>query len=106
MHGGGVRRLGGWGSCSGLEAMTVANRTRMIEAVQGLLEELCSPDLTLGRAKILRIRLYELLDALAPPGDGPEGQGGASRSRPGKGRETFPSDFTTFPSYLQGPCVG
>jgi hypothetical protein len=79
----------------------------MIDAVQGLLDELCSPDLTLGRAKVLRARLSELLEALASAGDGPEGSdAAASRSGARRGRETLPSDFMTFPSFLQGPCVG
>jgi hypothetical protein len=83
--------------------MAGTDRRGMIEAVQGLLEELCSPDLTLGRANVLRPRLVELLEALASP----DGAGGKdATSRPREGRETLPAEFTAFPSLLQGPCVG
>jgi hypothetical protein len=41
----------------------------MIEALKHLLDELCSADLTLDRAKLLRSRLLEIVAAL-------EGNGG------------------------------
>ncbi len=44
--------------------MLATDRTRKIEALQGLLDELCSPDLTLARANVLRPQLFELLGML------------------------------------------
>ena len=44
--------------------MPVSTQPRMIETLQGMLEELCSPDLTLGRAKALRHRLTRLLETM------------------------------------------
>jgi len=42
----------------------------MIETLQGMLDELCSPDLTLGRANVLRGRLVQLLETLNSSSDG------------------------------------
>jgi len=47
--------------------MVVSNKLGIINALQGVLDELCSADLTLGRAKLLRHRLCELLEALQGP---------------------------------------
>ena len=47
------------------------NRTEMIENLQKLLDQLCSPDLTIGESSALRSRLLDLLAA-----------GDASRSEP------------------------
>ncbi len=38
------------------------NHTRTIESLRGMLDELCSPDLTLRRAKVLRRRLALFLE--------------------------------------------
>ena len=48
--------------------MLAPNNAGMIHALQGVLDELCSADLTLSRAKLLRHRLCELLEALQRPG--------------------------------------
>jgi len=44
--------------------MPVSASTPLIAALERLMQELCSDDLTLGQAKILRPRLLDLLDAL------------------------------------------
>lgn len=44
--------------------MSILDNPRTIESLRGMLDELCSPDLTLGRAKILRCRLAQLLETL------------------------------------------
>jgi len=48
--------------------MVLSNQNGIINALEGVLDELCSADLTLGRAKLLRHRLCELLEALQGPG--------------------------------------
>jgi hypothetical protein len=48
--------------------MLVTNKTGIINALVGVLDELCSADLTLSRAKLLRHRLCEILEALQGPG--------------------------------------
>jgi hypothetical protein len=48
--------------------MIGSNKTGTINALEGLLDELCSTDLTLGQAKLLRHRLCELLEALQGAG--------------------------------------
>jgi hypothetical protein len=44
--------------------MPVSEKDRNVATLQGLLDELSSPDLTLGRAKVLRPRLFALLETL------------------------------------------
>jgi hypothetical protein len=44
--------------------MSISNDPATIATLQGVLDELCSPDLTLGRANVLRRRLNQLLEAL------------------------------------------
>jgi hypothetical protein len=44
--------------------MLANTKTRMIEALRDMLDELCSANLTLGRAKALRRQLLALLDGL------------------------------------------
>jgi hypothetical protein len=39
-------------------------RAERIEALRGLLERLCAPDLTLAEAKPLRTRLFDLLEQI------------------------------------------
>ena len=48
--------------------MLHVNKVGIINALEGVLDELCSADLTLVRAKLLRHRLCELLEALQGPG--------------------------------------
>jgi hypothetical protein len=52
-------------------------RTERIEALRGLLDGLCAPDLTLAEAKPLRTRLFDLLertDRSTEPAGGPPAQ--------------------------------
>src|SRR4051812_9103892 len=49
---------------SGYETMPVSNTNTKVATLQGLLDELSSRDLTLGRAKILRPRLFALLESM------------------------------------------
>jgi hypothetical protein len=51
-------------SDSGWEAVPVSASTPLIAALECMMQELCSDDLTLGQAKILRPRLLDLLEAL------------------------------------------
>ena len=44
-------------------------RAGRIEALHGLLERLCSPDLTLAEARPLRARLSRLLERINPEGE-------------------------------------
>jgi hypothetical protein len=59
-------------------AMLATNRTRKIETLLDMLDELCSADLTLDRAKFLRPRLLALLEGREDHNEGstvePEGQ--------------------------------
>jgi hypothetical protein len=48
--------------------MMLSNQNCIINVLEGVLDELCSADLTLVRAKLLRHRLRELLEALQGPG--------------------------------------
>ena len=41
-------------------------RAAQIETLHGLLDRLCSPDLTLGEAKVLRNQLFDLLERINP----------------------------------------
>ena len=41
-------------------------RAAQIKALHGLLDRLCSPDLTLEEAKVLRNQLFELLERINP----------------------------------------
>lgn len=41
-------------------------RAAHIKALHGLLDQLCSPDLTLEEAKVLRNQLFELLGQINP----------------------------------------
>ena len=41
-------------------------RAAQIKALHGLLDRLCSPDLTLEEAKVLRSQLFELLGRINP----------------------------------------
>jgi len=41
-------------------------RADQIETLRGLLDRLCSPDLTLGEAKVLRNHLFDLLKRINP----------------------------------------
>ena len=45
-------------------------RTDRIDALRGLIERLCAPDLTLAEAKVLRARLPDLLDLDKVPAAG------------------------------------
>ena len=47
--------------------MSTTKTKPMLEVLEGMLDELCSPELTLDRAKILRPRLFAVLDALDAP---------------------------------------
>jgi len=49
--------------------MPALKQVRTIETLRGMLDELCSPDLTLGRARVLRRRLAQLLEALKTKGE-------------------------------------
>jgi hypothetical protein len=95
--------------------MQVSQQTRMIAALRSMLDELCSPELTLGRAKILRPRLFELLgtmnsrDAGASAWAGCQAEVGSDRTtatRLRDSQEALHLEFTAFPKILQGPCVG
>jgi hypothetical protein len=44
-------------------------RAERIDALRGLMERLCSPDLTLAEAKPLRARLSRLLERTDPEGE-------------------------------------
>jgi hypothetical protein len=41
-------------------------RAAQIETLRGLLDRLCSPDLTLGEAKVLRSQVFDLLKRINP----------------------------------------
>ena len=41
-------------------------RAAQIETLRGLLDRLCSPDLTLGEAKVLRNQLFDFLERINP----------------------------------------
>jgi hypothetical protein len=41
-------------------------RAAQIKTLRGLLDRLCSPDLTLGEAKVLRKQLFDLLERINP----------------------------------------
>jgi hypothetical protein len=41
-------------------------RAAQIETLRGLLDRLCSPDLTLGEAKVLRNQLLDFLERITP----------------------------------------
>jgi hypothetical protein len=45
--------------------MIALRESGMIEQLKNLLDELCSADLTLARAKLLRARLLEVVETLA-----------------------------------------
>jgi hypothetical protein len=91
------------------------NQMQTIKTLQNLLDELCSPDLTLGRAKVLRPHLFDVLgamnscDAGAGVGDVTRSEAGASRDAAVHQRvergELHP-EFTPFAELLQEPCVG
>jgi hypothetical protein len=51
-------------------AMLATQKTRMIETLQDTMDELCSADLTLARAKALRCRLLALLEGLEAHNEG------------------------------------
>jgi hypothetical protein len=51
-------------------AMLATQKTRMIETLQDMMDELCSADLTLARAKALRCRLLALLEGLEAHNEG------------------------------------
>jgi hypothetical protein len=46
--------------------MPATNSMPQVETLQRILDELCAPELTLRRAKVLRGRLFELLDVSEP----------------------------------------
>jgi hypothetical protein len=48
--------------------MLVSTNSGMIETLKALLDELCSADLTLARAKLLRSRLQEIVESLEREG--------------------------------------
>jgi hypothetical protein len=48
--------------------MNTLTGSEMIEKLRTLLDELCSDDLTLGRAKLLRSRLLEIVAELEDQG--------------------------------------
>ena len=91
------------------------NQTQTIKTLQNLLDELCSPDLTLGRAKVLRPHLFDVLEAMNSR-DAGAGVGDVSRSEAGAScnaaahqrvhRGGLHPEFTPFPELLQEPCVG
>ncbi len=41
-------------------------RAAQIETLRGLLDRLCSADLTLGEAKVLRVQVFDLLERINP----------------------------------------
>jgi hypothetical protein len=87
----------------------------MIAALQGLMDELCAPDLTLGQAKALRPRLLALLEAMngreLGASEGSEGTAEvesdrATATRAPETREKLHPEFPAFPLVLQRTCVG
>jgi hypothetical protein len=95
--------------------MPVSDRTRMIATLRGLLDELRSPDLTLSRAKVLRQRLTQLLEAShSPASEATSGSkagadlpvGHFSKPQGPDTREVFHPRFTRFPGLLLETCVG
>jgi len=83
--------------------MPFSDERRKIEAVERLTAELCSPDLTLGRAKVVRARLFELIES----GGSGEGESiGSHATREQDSDEPFHPEFPGMTSILQGPCVG
>ena len=55
-------------------------RTDRIDALRGLIERLCAPDLTLAEAKVLRSRISDLLERE----DQPTGSGQTASPWPGR----------------------
>jgi hypothetical protein len=93
--------------------MQATDRTGKLEALQGMLDELCSPDLTLERAKVLRPRLFELLGMLdqstpgtsesAPAGSKEGAARGVVRERV---RTMLHAEFPGLASIFHRPCLG
>jgi hypothetical protein len=95
--------------------MQATDRTGMVEALQGMLDELCSPDLTLERSKVLRPRLFELLGRLdqSTPGTSESAPAGAkAKEGAARGvvqervRTRFHGEFPMFASIFHRPCLG
>ena len=61
-------------------------RTERIEALRGLLDSLCAPDLTLAEAKPLRTRLFDLLERI-DRGTEPAGATPPQHLAPSPGRD-------------------
>jgi hypothetical protein len=87
----------------------------MIATLEGMLDELCSPDMTLSRSRVLRPRLIELLETMnsrTPEegvGDFSAGKVGTdtnASARQDGSQDAFHREFTAIPNILQGPCVG
>ena len=94
--------------------MPVSNNARMIAAIQGLVDELCSPDLTLARAEVLRPRLFAILETLETGdpktcvGDVLPTQAESDRSPDQRLRDVadrLHTTFAAFPKILPGRCV-
>jgi hypothetical protein len=96
-------------------AMLVSNRPQTIATLQSLLDELCSPDLTLGRAQALRHSVFEAVEAIhSQDSKGIAEEAGRAEIEAGRGSEEVPSavrsgfhpEFTRFPSILPKPSIG
>jgi hypothetical protein len=94
--------------------MPASTPTHLIKALSGMLDELCSPEMTLSRSRVVRSRLVALLDTMDsddPAGNhetGPSGMVGTGTSgsaRPSESQESLHQDFTAIPVILQRPCV-
>jgi hypothetical protein len=94
--------------------MLVPQQTPMIAELRGMLDELCSPELTLARAEILRPRLFELLRTMNSCDAGPGEKAGyraevesdrASGKHPRDSKESLHPEFTAIPEILQGRFV-
>jgi hypothetical protein len=83
------------------------DKTRLIDAMRGLLDELSAPDLTIARAKLLRLELARLLDAArelpAPAADRAWSTGGGLN---GSVTKLALSELLPFPAPLPFRSVG
>jgi hypothetical protein len=95
--------------------MPVSNPKSLIDSLTGMLDELCSPEMTLSRSRVVRSRLNALLNTMnshdpeANAGKSPAGMVGTSApgtARPSESQDALHRDFTAIPNILQGPCVG
>jgi hypothetical protein len=94
--------------------MPASTPNHLIETLSGMLDELCSPEMTLSRSRVVRSRLVALLDTMNSddPGanlemgpSGMVGTGTPGSARPSESQESLHQDFTAIPLILQRPCV-